>query len=92
MADFHSHKCDACGARWDHERLVGASKQRYEEAHTCPTPGCDKVQYLKYFGPGTVQTQAQAAKAWSPFDQLMASLTEPDDDLDGDGDEGDYAR
>ena len=93
MSDFHSHKCDTCGAQWDHERLEGVTEKRYEEVHTCPTPGCGKVQYYKYFGPGSVQTQEQArAKAFSPFNQLMAFLSEADlNDDDGEGDRGDYA-
>lgn len=91
MADFHSHKCGECGTKWDHERLVNVSEKRYEEAHTCPTPGCGEVQYLKYFGPGSVQSREEAhAKAWTPFNQLMAFMAETSGD-DSDGDEEDYA-
>jgi hypothetical protein len=96
MSDFHSHKCDECGTRWDHERLVGVSEKRYEAAHRCPE--CGEVQYMKYFGPGTVQTAAQAEALHSQrppmsaeLARLFAFLTEGEDDSDGDGDEGNWA-
>ena len=104
MNDFHSHKCvdKACGTRWDHERLVGVSEKAYEDAHRCP--GCGKVQYMKHFGAGAVQTRDQAAQIYEAamsehlrppmpagLAQLVAFLAEREDDSDGEGDEGDYA-
>jgi hypothetical protein len=77
MPDFHSHKCDdqACGTRWDHERLVGSTKEAYEDAHRCPT--CGKVQYYKFFGPGSVQTEKEAAQlgAAAMLDSLEELIT-----------------
>lgn len=51
--DIHSHKCEDCGHIWTHERLVGATDREYEKVHECSN--CTKVQYLKYYGPGSIQ-------------------------------------
>jgi hypothetical protein len=50
---MHKHKCDKCGAIWEHSDscLDDAA------AHTCPTKDCGGMQWMKYLGldPSNVQ-------------------------------------
>lgn len=67
--EAHKHQCDSCGTTWahtDHLNAMGATREEYELAHTCPN--CGEEQYYK------VVDEAERRKADRGFEALLADL------------------
>lgn len=45
----HQHVCPKCGAEWEHTPNQAWDLGRWK-AHTCPTPGCNTVQFTPKVG------------------------------------------